>query len=85
MKENNIMDVVDRMNEHIAAIDHLTNTADGSIGACLHMLEREMQKTRDSLNGFREVCVDEELKGFHYEAPIQKQSLKQKILAASPR
>lgn len=76
------MDVVDRMTEHLAAIDHLTNTAGSSIGACLHMLEREMQVTADMLSDFVEAGIDEELEGFHFEPPTQKPSLKERILAA---
>lgn len=61
MKERiRYQDCLDRMDEHLDALDHLTNTADGSISSLLHMLEREIRITADNLAEFREQILAEE-------------------------
>lgn len=76
--EASFMDVVDRMNEHVAVVDHLANTADTSIGAVLYMLEREMRSSLEMLSDLVEDGIEEE------EAE-EKMSLKERILAASKK
>lgn len=73
------IDVVDRMSEHVAVVDHLTNTAGPSIGAVLYMLEREMRSSLAMLTYLVESGIEEEIE------EEKKLSLKEKILAASKK
>lgn len=92
------MDIIDRMEEHVSAIDHLTNTAPNALGCCLHMLERELRTTASMLIDFREECIEdeidqdnptaeeieEEITGFHFDPGIQpRSSVREMILKAA--